>query len=590
MTGGEDTDPSGQFTVERVACVGSCSLAPVMTIDEKIYGRLSALTAVGVLRDFVADERRSATATGTRDAAARRRRQPQRSADVASGGASKSASASGRAASPAARSRCRPRSKRRSARSAAARRSRPVGCAGFCHREPLVEVVDGGKRVLYGNVSPADARKLVREHVGPRGVAPARPRRRRRRARPAYRRRRVGADCERRRSRRRRYISQAGAHRPRELRRGRSAVAGRLPRARRVPGARSVPVAHAGAGDRGDPRLGAARSRRRGVPDRGQVGPGAAGRRRHQVRDRQRRRGRSRGVHGSRRARGRSVPRHRGPDDRRVRDRRAARASSTSGASTRSPCGTCAPPSSRPRPPACWANGILGSAVQLHAAGARRRRRVRVRRGDRADPVAGRAAGHAEAAAAVPRAVRVTAGSRRSSTTSRRWRACRGSSARAPRRSPRWAPSGRRAPRCSRSPARSRAAASSKSRWASPSARSSRRSGGGIKGGRAFKAVLAGGPSGGCIPASLADTRVDYEELASTGRHHGLGRPRRPRRSRLRRGHRALLPALHPGRVVRQVHVLPRRHAADARDPRAHLRGQGPARRPRDARDARRGA
>ena len=47
-----------------------------------------------------------------------------------------------------------------------------VGCAGLCHREPLVEVLDGGKRVLYGNVAPADARKLVREHVRPRGLAP----------------------------------------------------------------------------------------------------------------------------------------------------------------------------------------------------------------------------------------------------------------------------------------------------------------------------------------------------------------------------------------------------------------------------------
>ncbi len=47
--------------------------------------------------------------------------------------------------------------------------------------------------------------------------------------------------------------------------------------------------------------------------------------------------------------------------------------------------------------------------------------------------------------------------------------------------------------------------------------------GGGIRDGRKFKAVLAGGPSGGCIPASLADTRIDYEELASTGSIMGSG-------------------------------------------------------------------
>lgn len=47
--------------------------------------------------------------------------------------------------------------------------------------------------------------------------------------------------------------------------------------------------------------------------------------------------------------------------------------------------------------------------------------------------------------------------------------------------------------------------------------------GGGVRGGRPFKAVLIGGPSGGCIPASLSGTRIDYEELASTGAIMGSG-------------------------------------------------------------------
>jgi NADH-quinone oxidoreductase subunit F len=47
--------------------------------------------------------------------------------------------------------------------------------------------------------------------------------------------------------------------------------------------------------------------------------------------------------------------------------------------------------------------------------------------------------------------------------------------------------------------------------------------GGGIKDGRGFKAVQIGGPSGGCIPARLADTPVDYEALASTGAIMGSG-------------------------------------------------------------------
>jgi NADH-quinone oxidoreductase subunit F len=47
--------------------------------------------------------------------------------------------------------------------------------------------------------------------------------------------------------------------------------------------------------------------------------------------------------------------------------------------------------------------------------------------------------------------------------------------------------------------------------------------GGGIKQGRKFKAVQLGGPSGGCIPASLADTPIDYDALAQTGAIMGSG-------------------------------------------------------------------
>jgi NADH-quinone oxidoreductase subunit F len=47
--------------------------------------------------------------------------------------------------------------------------------------------------------------------------------------------------------------------------------------------------------------------------------------------------------------------------------------------------------------------------------------------------------------------------------------------------------------------------------------------GGGTASGKAFKAVQMGGPSGGCIPASLIDTTVDYEELNATGAIMGSG-------------------------------------------------------------------
>lgn len=47
--------------------------------------------------------------------------------------------------------------------------------------------------------------------------------------------------------------------------------------------------------------------------------------------------------------------------------------------------------------------------------------------------------------------------------------------------------------------------------------------GGGVKGGRPLKAVQTGGPSGGCIPASMLDVSVDYETLTQYGAMMGSG-------------------------------------------------------------------
>ncbi len=49
------------------------------------------------------------------------------------------------------------------------------------------------------------------------------------------------------------------------------------------------------------------------------------------------------------------------------------------------------------------------------------------------------------------------------------------------------------------------------------------KTGGGIKEGREFKAVQMGGPSGGCIPAHLKDTPVDFENIPQTGAIMGSG-------------------------------------------------------------------
>jgi NADH:ubiquinone oxidoreductase subunit F (NADH-binding) len=146
-----------------------------------------------------------------------------------------------------------------------------------------------------------------------------------------------------------------------------------------------------------------------------------------------------------------------------------------------------------------------------------------------------------------------------------RW--CRGSCARAPSGSPSIGTSAARAPRCSRWPARCRNTGlievpmgiTLREIVEEHRRRRARR--------RRFKAVQIGGPSGGCIPAALFDTPVDYDSLAGR-RDHGLGRliVLDERDLHGRRG--ALLYGVLPRRVLRQVHLLPHRHAAHARDPR----------------------
>ena len=47
--------------------------------------------------------------------------------------------------------------------------------------------------------------------------------------------------------------------------------------------------------------------------------------------------------------------------------------------------------------------------------------------------------------------------------------------------------------------------------------------GGGVPGGKAFKAAQTGGPSGGCIPASMLDIEIDYDNLVAQGAMMGSG-------------------------------------------------------------------
>ena len=51
------TTPDMMFTVETVACLGACGLAPVLVINDEIYGQVSPEKAVALVDEIVRKER-----------------------------------------------------------------------------------------------------------------------------------------------------------------------------------------------------------------------------------------------------------------------------------------------------------------------------------------------------------------------------------------------------------------------------------------------------------------------------------------------------------------------------------------------------
>ncbi|TAJ14971.1 NAD(P)H-dependent oxidoreductase subunit E [Marinilabiliaceae bacterium JC017] len=47
-----ETTPDGMFSVSCLRCVGACGLAPVVTVGEKVYGRVSPEDVKGILAEY----------------------------------------------------------------------------------------------------------------------------------------------------------------------------------------------------------------------------------------------------------------------------------------------------------------------------------------------------------------------------------------------------------------------------------------------------------------------------------------------------------------------------------------------------------
>lgn len=54
---GGTTSSDGKFTVESVACIGACSIAPVIIVNKKVHGKMTSEKTVSVLNELETAEK-----------------------------------------------------------------------------------------------------------------------------------------------------------------------------------------------------------------------------------------------------------------------------------------------------------------------------------------------------------------------------------------------------------------------------------------------------------------------------------------------------------------------------------------------------
>ena len=157
---GNDTSPDNEFTVESVACLGCCTLAPVVQVDQTTYGNLTADTLGAMFEDF--SETRHET-IGDVDAGTAYGK--ERGAATLNGEKAEIRVGLG--------SCCMAKGSdklfhllRQTVKDFRIDASvKRVGCVGMCHETPIVEVrLPGKPTVFYSKVGPDEAEGIVRRH------------------------------------------------------------------------------------------------------------------------------------------------------------------------------------------------------------------------------------------------------------------------------------------------------------------------------------------------------------------------------------------------------------------------------------------
>jgi len=157
----EDTDADRLFTVEKVACLGCCMLAPAVQIDDVKYGFVDPKKVQPVVRDFLESRTQDLRGTGSETGGGR--------FQSSLAGEIRMCSCSSCIAAGAGKLFEEFQRQIRADRLPAAVKT--VGCMGISYEAPLVEVLLQDEGIFrYGRVRPQDVRYILARHFRPEGI------------------------------------------------------------------------------------------------------------------------------------------------------------------------------------------------------------------------------------------------------------------------------------------------------------------------------------------------------------------------------------------------------------------------------------
>jgi NADH:ubiquinone oxidoreductase subunit F (NADH-binding)/NADH:ubiquinone oxidoreductase subunit E/NAD-dependent dihydropyrimidine dehydrogenase PreA subunit len=180
-----ETTPDGKFTLEAVRCLGACALAPVLVVNEEPHGHMTPDKVAKLIADLSAKEPGGAQPSVSADLpivsseeieCKRSKLEDMGSLETlmarlqkdlgrVEAGTTITVGMGTCGISAGAREVVRAIQSELSAREIDAQ-VRAVGCIGMCHMEPLVDIQMGdGPRVTYVNVTPKKAQRIIEEHV-----------------------------------------------------------------------------------------------------------------------------------------------------------------------------------------------------------------------------------------------------------------------------------------------------------------------------------------------------------------------------------------------------------------------------------------